>query len=339
MMHRCALAGLLLAAGLAYGNPVFINLGPGTQATSVSTAGDVVVGMLNGSVFRWTQAGGMTTLGTGFRPEVSADGSAVGWVNNGSVYRWTQGGGTTLLGTGGGATAAISGDGSTVVSGQHRWSTAGWSTGLSLPTGVTSGSWNAVAVNFDGSIASGSSETGVPIRWDGTGQGTSLGSIPGYAVNGIGSAVTPDGNTIVGFSRGNNGFDVFRWRQATGMQGLQVAPLGFTGPAVFDVTADGEIVVGTNVANAFLWRAGAGPMYIKPLLEDQYGLNLNNLTMEFAYGVSGDGRTVVGFGYDSVVSNRYGFVVHLDGSIPAPGVGAAMLLAMPMCVRRGRRRR
>src|ERR1043165_1999110 len=336
MKSYVCLTAALLTTSVAWAQPVFINLGPKTQATSVSIDGDVVVGTKAGSIFRWTQASGMTFLGSGFRPEVSADGSAVAWVQNGSVYRWTAAGGTTLLGTGGATTAAISGDGSTVVSGSHRWTTAGWSSNLQLPAGAT-GNLNALSVNYDGSLVSGDSETGVPIRWDGTGQGTSLGAIPGYAVNGIGSSITPDGNTIVGFARGNNGFDVFRWRQSTGMRGLQVAPMGFTGPAVYDVTPDGEIVVGTNLGNAFLWRAGGGPMDIRTLLEEQYGVNVANLTVEFAYGISGDGRTLVGWGFDSNVNANYGWVLRLDGSIPAPG-SACMLLASLSVLRRRRRR-
>jgi hypothetical protein len=329
------IAGLviLLSAATAFADPVFLNLGAGAAATDVSTDGLVVVGTQGGSVFRWTQATGMTLLGTGTEPRVSADGSAMSWQGSGNVYRWTSALGPTVIGAAATTPAVISGDGSTVAWGNQRWSTSGWSTTLQPPAG-TSAVPQAYDLNFDGSVAVGSTDI-QPCRWDGAGQGTSLGSIPGYPVGGTAKAVTPDGQTVVGYSTVTTGYDIFRWRAETGMV---AAHSPFFAPVVNSATSDGEIAVGTYIAQAFAWRDGFGTVLLNDILHNQYGIDLHNFDLEYANGISGDGRTLVGYGWDYSIgaNHQFAWYVHLDSSIPGPGSVAVLVLLSGIGMRRRR---
>ena len=105
----------------------FRGLGDRTIAWELSADGSTVVGWVNPvspgtpSAFRWTEAGGLESLGSlsGHGRSVSDDGSIIVGHDSATAWRWTQGGGVAPLDSlpGGGVTAAfaISGDGSTVV--------------------------------------------------------------------------------------------------------------------------------------------------------------------------------------------------------------------------------
>jgi hypothetical protein len=325
-------AAVLASAAAALANPVFINIGYQAQATAVSTDGTVVVGVQSGSIFRWTQATGMTLLGAGTEPRVSADGSAMAWQGSGNVYRWTALQGAVVIGAAAASSATISGDGSTVAWGNQRWSTAGWSTTLQPPAGTAQP--RVTALSFDGSIAVGSTNTFIPSRWDGAGVGVSLGSIPGYPVEGSAGAVSPDGQTVLGSSSGSPLYDLFRWRQDVGMVGVHA---GLAGPTVYGATTDGAIAIGmANSAQAFVWREGFGSALLNGLLHNRYGINIPSIDLEYAKGISGDGRTVVGYGWDYSVNKPMAWVVQLDSSIPAPGTAAAFAVLSAFGMRRRR---
>lgn len=334
---KVCVAAVATLVGVAHAQ-VFIHLGPLSQAGGVSADGNVVTGVKNGTVFRWTESGGMTMLSGGQLARISEDGNTIAWQGSSGIQRWTQAGGTTLISNAYPSAFGLSGDGSTIVYNNQKWSSAtGFST-LQPPTGIGAGNVHAWAVNYDGSVVAGSYVPGTshPTRWDANGVGTSLGAIPGYPIDGVANTISSDGQKILGFGRGPNGFDAFRWTPQLGMHALQVAPLGYTGVSPLDVTPDGELLVGTNLGNAFLWRAGAGPMYVKDVLEGEFGMNLNGYTLEFATGISDDGRTIVGFGTDSIVGGSFGWVVHLDRSIPSPG-GAPILVLVGLWSARRKR--
>ena len=139
--RHCAVVPLLLFLGFAPGadaqrTPEFVGLGslpgavPGSAALGISADGETVVGYCTfgatcNEAWRWTKAGGMTALGVlagetaSAAHDISADGTViVGSSTGGKAFRWTSGGGMIDLGIvvpGGAVTAAVSGDGDTIV--------------------------------------------------------------------------------------------------------------------------------------------------------------------------------------------------------------------------------
>lgn len=328
-IHVCAAAAAMVTLAGTCRAQTFIHLGHHSQADGVSADGNVVSGEKDGTVFRWTESGGMTLLSSGVLARISEDGNTLAWQGASGIQRWTQAGGTTLVSNAHPSAFGLSGDGSTIVYNNQKWSSASGFTTLQAPTGLGQGTAYAWAVNHDGSVIAGSYVPGTShaTRWDGNGVGTALGPIPGYPIDDVANTISSDGQKILGFGRGPNGFDVFRWTPQLGMHALQVAPAGYTGASPLDVTPDGEILVGTNLGNAFLWRAGAGPMYVKDVLEGEFGMNLSGYTLDYATGISDDARTIVGFGTDNIVGGSFGWVVHLDRSIPTPGGACLLVLA------------
>ena len=178
------------------------------SANGVSADGSVVVGSSvdangNDRPFRWTQSGGMVSLGTltnypasnqNGASDVSADGSiVVGFSTTATgrtAFRWSSGTGMQSLGTLPGAgdggrelysyAAAISADGTTIVGNGYsangieafRWTSAGGIVGLGdLPGGIFSS--GAMDVSANGAIIVGQGTRtigGEAVRW-GLGQG------------------------------------------------------------------------------------------------------------------------------------------------------------------------
>jgi uncharacterized membrane protein len=167
---------------------------------------------------------------------------------------------------------AVSADGSTVVGGRYRWTTAG---GLQPLYPLTT----ATAVNADGSVIVGQGDVvdsngilndGQPVRWVG-GVVQWLGVLPGVVFD-TAYGVSGDGSVVVG---GNSG----RWRW-TAANGLEQLPF-----YAYAISADGAVVVGDDVGGAVRWTSSAGTQVIAA---DPY---------TSARGVSADGSTVVGGTY------------------------------------------
>ena len=120
------------------------------------------------------------------------------------------------------------------------------------------------------------------------------------------TAVSDDGNVVVGYSDVGNGFTIhaFRWTAATGMVDLGV-PAGATRSArALDANRDGTVIVGeadfpdaaqfTGIRNsAFRWTAASG-MQNLGALQPGYFTRAND--------VSPDGSTVVGEGGVEIVA-------------------------------------
>jgi hypothetical protein len=343
-MNRIApVLAVVVAASAAVAQPVFINLGTGFQANDVSADGTVVAGTHNGLVFRWTATGGFQNLALGQAPVISADGNTMAWGLSGVAKRWTSATGVVSIGTG--SPEAISGDGSTIV-GTNALAGFVYRQGsgmkaLAPPPGVADyRSTYAHGVSYDGSVIAGgytpiSPNGSIALRWN-MDVATALGPIPGYTEDIVATAVSGDGNIVYGFGRGQGGYDMFRWTAATGVVGLGVGAAGFSIPDPFDVSGDGNIIVGASLANAIEWRLGAGPRDLKEVLETDFGMDLSNYTLEQCRGISADGRTLVGFGTDLTVGQRFGFVISLPWSIPGPGAGSMLIVAGLAATRRRR---
>jgi len=198
---------------------------------------------------------------------------------------------------------AVSGDGSTVV-GYAETRAAGaeafrWTapTGMVRLSGMPAGTRSSLATgaSLDGSIVTGlmtrSDGRQEAYRWNATDGVVGLGFADALDVHSTVSAITPDGQTIVGNRTGADGRTRgFRWTAAGGMGHLGGPVHAFP----LDVSADGGVIVGsTSFRAVILAEDGVGD--IQAFLESS-GLDLRGWNLEYATGVSADGKTIVGFG-------------------------------------------
>ena len=302
--------GVMVGLGDLPGGPFY------SQAAAVSADGSVVVGLSliseggGSEAFQWRD-GAMTGLGQLTPGEVysraegvSADGSViVGYGVSDSVisaFRYFKGAFDIL--------DDLPGGGSTTI---------------------------AYDVTPDGQIvlgtcspSSGGSEV---CRWVGI-VPEALGVLPG-GLWGYAYAVTPDGSVIVGSSGSTEGHQAFRWEDGV-MVGLGDLPdrsyPGFDTDAE-DVSADRSVIVGYNGAGrAIIWTRTGGIHDLQHLLTTLYGVDLTGWSLERAYGVSANGRTIVGYGTNPS-GDREAWIVRLPPTptIPAVGgVGLALLIVL-----------
>jgi probable HAF family extracellular repeat protein len=161
--------------------------------------------------------------------------------------------------------------------------------------------WGASA---DGSVVVGktvSSGKGWAFRWTQTTGVVNLGELPGgnYYANAYG--VSSDGAVVVGYAASKAlGAEVaFRWTSAEGMVALSNLD-----SAALAASTDGSIVVGYfgdmfTQEGAFVWDKQHGMRYLQDVLENECGLNLDGWTLERASGISSDGLTIVGWGWNA----------------------------------------
>lgn len=312
--------------------------GSGT-AWAVSGDGTTVVGESFSAsgveAFRWTSGSGMQGLGDLPGGEfysrafaVSADGQVVvGDSYSGAdplsreAFQWTGSGGMVTLGdfTGGFVNSGangVSADGSVIVGSGARpsiiegfiWTMSGGLVGLGdLPGGVFQSV--AYAVSADGTTVVGESYTAAgskAFRWTGVGGMIDLGDLPGGLVRSKALAVSSDGSVVVGSSVAGQFFEAFRWNSGQGMVGLgSLEAVNGVSEAVA-VSGDGKVVVGWSslFANfsgrgAFIWDEQGGMRSLQTELKNVYGLNLTGWQLSGAVGISHDGRTIVGNGFNS----------------------------------------
>ena len=325
------LTGFLLACATSRGAS-FTPLGalpggaPRSEAHGVSYDGSVVVGV-SGSfsvsqAFRWTESGGMSPLpvdffASTFATDISENGLVItGIIGNSGGVRWTQSEGMTAV-PGGGA-YGLSYDGSVIVGNAYRWTNATGS--VPLPLSLAKG------VSADGSVIAGSFGN-TAARWtEATGR-MSLGALPATNLESFANEISADGSVIVGRSNTGTANDVvaFRWTQSGGMVGLGDLPGGSVRSIAYDVSADGSVVVGTSdsgIPDSFVWTAASGMLNLRDVLAAGGATGFENWTSLYAYGISGDGSTVVGFGRNPNGQDE-AFVANI--AVPEP---AAVSLAM-----------
>ena len=120
---------------------------------------------------------------------------------------------------------------------------------------------------------------------------TPMGDLEGGIFSSQPRGVSNDGKVVVGFSRGTDGNEAFRWTQSTGMVGLGDFPEGSYDSRARGVSADGSVVVGIGnktsfINDAFRWTAEDGLVGLGDLPGGSVGSE--------ASGVSADGDVVVG---------------------------------------------
>ena len=122
------------------------------------------------------------------------------------------------------------------------------------------------------------------------------------------------------------------------MIGLGTLPGHSAAATAFGVSADGSVIVGTSSNygpeerhEAFIYEAQHGMRSLSEVLESDFGLNLSGWRLLWAYDVSGDGRTIVGWGNNPDVGNE-GWVAH----IPEPGTPALLIATLALVAARWR---
>jgi probable HAF family extracellular repeat protein len=272
-----------------------INGGRNSSALGVSGDGSVVVGFANdGSApfmgidkaFRWTQSGGMESLGV-LRDSASANSQAAGVSSDGNVvvgnasdgqrtqaFRWTRSTGMVSLGSMNGG----------------PWSFA---------TATSSNGTVIVGYANDTPIASSLFKA---YRWTETTGMVNLGVLNG-GIASFATAVNSDGLVVVG-SAADGAADqftrAFRWSEATGMVSLGVLNGGYQSVA-WGVSGDGNIVVGEALTadssrRAFRWTQAGGMVSLGTLTDGWFSA---------AKAISTDGRVVVGIAADGPIGNYF----------------------------------
>jgi probable HAF family extracellular repeat protein len=303
-----------------------------SAATAVSADGSLVVGNSNSSksqfeAFRWTKATGMVSLpnlptGTVLRGgSASADlrhlAANVEGSNPSEGALWTLGVGTVSVADlpGGGVLNFVTGisPGGTIVVGTsnstngreaYRWSEAGGIAGLGDLAGGEYFS-QASDTSADGSIVVGVSTSASgqeAFIWEQNKASMSgLGDLPDGAFNSWAQAVSANGAVAVGFGSSASGTEAFRWTSAQGMQGLGDLPGGESRSSASYVSSDGSLIVGYATSSlgthALLWDANLQKHIIQDVVAAE-GLSLPGWRLAFAYGISDNGRHIVGGGFN-----------------------------------------
>ncbi len=230
-----------------------------SSALGVNIDGAVVVGASTlttagespWQAFRWTEALGLQNLGS-----ISP--------NSYSEARATSHDGTVVVG---GTYVPAPKVGDYDVFHAFRWVLSNPATGAGVFTDLGPATYEAWAVNNDGSVVVGIGNRHA-FRWTQAGGAVDLGVLPGHT-NSMATAVSADGKVVVGISSSNfitptfpvagpqfdrNGSRAFRWTQATGMRDLNtlladtgVDLTGVTLIAALGLSHDGKTISGTAV--------------------------------------------------------------------------------------------
>jgi probable HAF family extracellular repeat protein len=315
---------------------------------------------------RWTRAGGLVGMGD-LPGSPTLNSLAEAASNNGVIvgtgafdtalqqaFRWTESEGMVGLGVLPGMARsqgrAVSYDGSIVVgdsgpassydsgSVPFRWSAATGMISLGVPAGFVAARGNGVSA--DGSVIVGDGSI-LPFgsgawRWTEAGGFVNLGNLGGAFPFTRAMGLSGDGRVVVGNGYGPNGFEAFLWTAEGGMVGLGDLPGGtFSSWANGAVNYDGSIIVGGSqsgeyASDAFIWDATHGMRSLKHVLEDEFGLDLTGWNLEEAQGLSADGLTISGWGYNPL-GQREAWVAH----IPEPAtIGLLLFGALGTVARR-----
>jgi len=198
---------------------------------------------------------------------------------------------------------AVSGDGNVVVGGGRsargdeafRWSLEdGVAALMSLPSerGISS----AYGVSADGSVIVGSASTRVgaqAFRWTRESSMVLLGDLPGGRTSSVAYAVSAGGDFIVGESSSTDcDREGFLWT-TNHMKGLRSLSATRCNSQAMAVSVDGSVVAGIAARDgghfeAFRWMPTSGLLGL--------GDFPGGVTNSNAYGISADGRFIVGYG-------------------------------------------
>ncbi len=148
-----------------------------------------------------------------------------------------------------------------------------------------------------------------------------LGSLAkGDLYHSFAEATSADGSVIVGSTRsalsGPEGWEACIWTDVDEILALGDLPGGDYLSIAYSVSADGKTVVGKGSSElgveAIIWDAQHGLRSLASMLCDDYGLSsaLEGWTLSSADGISADGLTITGYGWNPDGQSE-GWVVHL----------------------------
>jgi probable HAF family extracellular repeat protein len=260
---------------------------------------------------------GFQVLSRGYA--ISRDASVVGGMSYSTrgveAYRWSGGvmvglgdlPGGVVPGTANSRAFDISGDGGVVVGDGYlrtapgtahreafRWTNSAGMIGLGVLPGFTDSQANGVS--DDGNVVVGTSTLQTQaqaFRWTGSEGIVRLGNFSSSAA----TDVSADGSVIVGSGVpvGGSNSQAFRWTIEGGLVSLGALP-GGSANAATAVSADASVIAGTSysysaiasryVPSAFRWTSDGGMVALA-----------GGLPYTQAFGISGDGRVIVGWDY------------------------------------------
>lgn len=334
--------------------------GRDSRALAISGDGTTVVGWTNtfDKAFVWSQINGMVPVSaisgsTEFAVlwDVSNDGSiasgssstdccgrlAATWTSATGMVDFDKSDDTFFSSRDNGL--GISDDGRTVVgyhqpvSGPNRplvWKDGILVTPAAIPIGSIINS-----VSADGSKMVGEGPGG--FIWSESDGYQLLGGIPGGTGNSSAKRISGDGTTVVGDAGIGTHTEAFRWTAADGMMSLGLLA-GLSGSIAFDVSANGEIIVGSGYGGgrtAFIWDAQNGIRSLQDVLQTDYNVDLTGWDLTDARGVSYNGNLIAGFGTNPD-GRTESWVVNLT---PVPGPAAFWLFGSALGLLGGMKRR
>lgn len=320
---------------------------------------------------------------------ISGDGAVVvGSTSHNVALRWTETEGLQNFDPSASSAYAGSADGSVIVGGTllashygnieaYRWTESSGLVGLGKLPYSTYNASVAWDVSDDGTVIIGSSGGAMStraFRWTLETGMVELGTLPIGPFSNEALACSADGSIIVGRTKSREAgadyydWEAFIWTETEGMRGLGDLPGGRYWSTAYDVSADGQTVVGCSIANgyqAFRWTAAEGmvgldganaraygisadasvivgssnracfwdrnnTLYdLKVFLEERCSLDLDGWTLVSARAISDDNLTIVGHGINPQGMNE-GWIA----TIPEPGTVAILGLGGLVLLRR-----
>ncbi len=154
-----------------------------------------------------------------------------------------------------------------------------------------------------------------------------LGDLPGGIAQSEAYGISADGRIIVGWGTSGIGKEAFLWQETDAggtvcLRGLDDLT-GVTSTEAIHVSANGAVVVGAgkatgNVDEAFVWDPALGMRTLKDMLTMEHGVTLSASTnLEYARGVSDDGKVIVGRGLHTDTNVTEAWMVTFDACSPS----------------------
>lgn len=164
----------------------------------------------------------------------------------------------------------------------------------------------AMGVSDDGQVVTGGSSSNVgnqfeAFRWTSSTGMVGLGVVSPNEPRSIGSGISADGSTIVGYS-GTPGSQSMRYTDTLGMEGIGDIPGGLFGSYARGVSGDGSIIVGMGRSDiggieAYRWTESGGFESLGDLPGGEHASEAN--------AISRDGQFIVGWGTTDVTREAF----------------------------------